>query len=63
MSGSETYELFLALAPARIMAARQALEEASPDARRIELAAALVPLAVDAALLGAEGVSALARAW
>lgn len=58
---AELYELFLALAPARIEAARAALDLDGAD-RAAELAAALVPFAVDAALLGAEGVSALARA-
>lgn len=59
---AEIYELFLALAPARIAAARSALELADAAERARELAAALVPFAVDAALLGAEGVTALARA-
>ncbi len=60
-TGSQAYELFLALAPTRIMAARQALELEGKE-RASELEAALVPLAVDAALLGADGVSALSRA-
>lgn len=59
---AEIYELFLALAPARIGAARTALEHEDAGDRARELAAALVPFAVDAALLGAEGVTALARA-
>lgn len=59
---AEIYELFLALAPARIGAARSALELAEPEERARELCAALVPFAVDAALLGADGVTALARA-
>ncbi len=59
---AEIYELFLALAPARIGAARSALELAEPEERARELCAALVPFAVDAALLGADGITALARA-
>ena len=61
VDSSEVYQLFLALVPARIEAARVALS-ADSAARADDLAAALVPLAVDAALLGADGVSALARA-
>lgn len=60
-TASLAYELFLALSPTRILAARQALDLEGAD-QRAELEAALVPLAVDAALLGADGVSALARA-
>jgi two-component system chemotaxis sensor kinase CheA len=59
---ADIYELFLALSPARIAAARAALEESDRARRGAELLAAMVPLAVDAALLGAEGVAALARA-
>ncbi|MBK9000772.1 MAG: response regulator [Myxococcales bacterium] len=59
---AEIYELFLALAPARIGAARSALDLPDPEERARELCAALVPFAVDAALLGADGVTALARA-
>jgi two-component system chemotaxis sensor kinase CheA len=58
---SETYELFLALAAARLDAARSALE-LTGKARARELEAALVPFAVDAALLGIEGITALTRA-
>jgi two-component system, chemotaxis family, sensor kinase CheA len=61
LDSTEVYQLFLALVPARIAAARAALS-ADAQARATELAAALVPLAVDSALLGADGVSALARA-
>ena len=61
LDSSEVYQLFLALVPARIASARAALA-AEQDARASELSAALVPLAVDAALLGADGLSALARA-
>lgn len=59
---AEIYELFLALAPARLGAARSALDLADNAERGRELAAALIPFAVDAALLGADGVTALARA-
>lgn len=62
-SGSaELYELFLALAPARIAAAERALREYEGQERWLEIEGALIPLAVDAALLGAEGVSSLASA-
>ncbi len=54
----DLFGLFLALGEARLLEARAAL--AAHD--RARLAGALVPLAVDAALLGAEGVSTLARA-
>jgi two-component system chemotaxis sensor kinase CheA len=60
-TASLAYELFLALSPTRILAARHALD-LEPGEQRMELEAALIPLAVDAALLGADGVSALARA-
>lgn len=59
---AEIYELFLALSPPRIGAARAALDLPDPGERARELGAALIPLAVDAALLGAEGVTALAQA-
>lgn len=62
LGSHELYELFLALSPARLAAARRALEHPEGDARQRELMGALVPLAVDAALLGAEGLSALAGA-
>lgn len=60
--GSELYELFLALAPSRLDAARRALEQGEPVVVTRELEAALVPLAVDATLLGADGLAALALA-
>ena len=59
---AEIYELFLALSPARIGAARAALDLGDPKQRSLELGAALIPFAVDAALLGVDGLSALARA-
>ncbi len=59
---AEIYELFLALSPARIGAARAALDLGDPKQRALELGAALIPFAVDAALLGVDGLSALARA-
>jgi len=62
LGSSELYELFLVLAPSRIDAARGALEQVDAAQRSAQLTAALVPLIVDAALLGAEGVSELARA-
>lgn len=62
LGSSELYELFLALAPARVQAARDALDADDAAERSRGLQAALVPFAVDAALLGADGVSALARA-
>ncbi|MEB2310371.1 MAG: response regulator [Sorangiineae bacterium] len=61
LESSELYELFLALAPARIDAARAALDGPAQDRAR-ELEAALVPFAVDATLLGAAGPAELARA-
>jgi two-component system chemotaxis sensor kinase CheA len=61
-SPEELYELFLALASPRLAAARRALELHDETERARELEASLVPLAVDAALLGAEGMSALAHA-
>ncbi|HMJ13240.1 MAG TPA: chemotaxis protein CheA, partial [Polyangiaceae bacterium] len=62
VSADEPYELFLTLAPPRLQAAREALEHGEPLRRRRELEAALTPFVVDAALLGAEGLSELARA-
>lgn len=62
LGSHELYELFLALAPARLAAARRGLEQPEGAARQRELEGALMPLAVDAALLGAEGVSTLASA-
>ena len=61
LDSTEVYQLFLALVPARIAAARAALA-ADARTRAPELSAALVPLAVDSALLGADGLSALSRA-
>lgn len=61
-TSAEQYELFLTLAPPRIVAARAALELAEPRERELELTSALIPLAVDAALLGAEGLRELAQA-
>jgi chemotaxis protein histidine kinase CheA/ActR/RegA family two-component response regulator len=62
LASTELYEMFLALAPTRLAAARAALELETPADRAAELRAALLPLAVDAALLGADGVGELARA-
>src|SRR5688572_26466505 len=53
----DLFGLFVALGEARVTEARAAIA-AGDDARR---AGALIPLAVDAALLGAEGVFELAR--
>ncbi len=61
LESPDLYELFLALAPARIEAARVALD-ASGDERARELAASMLPFAVDATLLGAVGPAELARA-
>lgn len=58
MSDLDLFGLFLALGEARVTEARAALEKRD----RARLGGALIPLAVDAALLGAEGVSTLARA-
>ncbi len=60
-SPGEPFELFLALAAPRLSAARLGLD-LERDERARELAAALIPMAVDAALLGISGVAALARA-
>ncbi len=62
LGSEEVYELFLALAPARLGAAHRARELTDATERDRELAAALIPLAVDAALLGADGIATLARA-
>ena len=62
LSSAELYELFLSVSTARLAAAKRALELASSADRRAALVAALAPIAVDAGLLGAEGVSALASA-
>jgi HPt (histidine-containing phosphotransfer) domain-containing protein len=61
-SPEELYELFLALAAPRLASARRALALPDPEQRRRELEAALIPLGVDAALLGIQGMSALCRA-
>jgi len=53
----DLFGLFVALGEARVAEARAAIESGD-DSRR---AGALIPLAVDAALLGAEGVFELAR--
>jgi two-component system chemotaxis sensor kinase CheA len=62
LASGELYELFLSLSAARLAAAKQALELKGSAERRAALVAALAPIAVDAGLLGAEGVSALASA-
>ncbi|HEX7452691.1 MAG TPA: Hpt domain-containing protein, partial [Polyangiaceae bacterium] len=54
--------MFLSLSARRLASAKQALERQSEAERRAALIAALAPIAVDAGLLGAEGVSALASA-
>ncbi|MGZ3474040.1 MAG: chemotaxis protein CheA, partial [Polyangiales bacterium] len=56
----DLFGLFLALGEARVGEARSTLSQGELD--RDRLAGAMIPLAVDAALLGAEGVSRLARA-
>ncbi len=61
LGSSELFELFLALAPARLGAARGALEPADEQERAAELGASLIPFAVDATLLGADGLAELAR--
>lgn len=61
-SSGEQYELFLTLAGPRIESARHGLSAPSADEREGSLAEALVPLAVDAALLGADGLRELALA-
>jgi len=58
----EQYELFLTLAGPRISAAQAALAMDDIEGRRAELEGALIPLAVDAALLGADGLRELALA-
>jgi two-component system, chemotaxis family, sensor kinase CheA len=62
LASGELYELFLSLSARRLAAAKQALDVRNEAERRAELVAALAPIAVDAGLLGAEGVSALASA-
>jgi chemotaxis protein histidine kinase CheA/ActR/RegA family two-component response regulator len=61
-SSAELYDLFLTLAPMRLSAARDALLDDDEPRRTVRLASALLPLAVDALLLGADGVADLARA-
>ncbi len=61
LASAELYELFLGLAPLRLQAARGALS-AEAEARELALEAALIPLAVDAALLGADGLRELSHA-
>jgi chemotaxis protein histidine kinase CheA/ActR/RegA family two-component response regulator len=61
-TSGEQYELFLTLAVPRIGAARYGFELADPAEREAAVSDALVPLAVDAALLGAEGLRELAMA-
>ena len=60
-SSGEQYELFLTLAGPRIAAARESLSTPGQERER-GLAEALIPLAVDAALLGADGLRDLALA-
>ncbi|HEY3667325.1 MAG TPA: hybrid sensor histidine kinase/response regulator, partial [Polyangiaceae bacterium] len=62
LASGELYELFLSLSARRLASARLALELRNEGERRVALIAALAPIAVDAGLLGAEGVSALASA-
>ncbi|HEY5375175.1 MAG TPA: response regulator [Polyangiaceae bacterium] len=62
LASGELYELFLSLSARRLASAKQALERQSEAERRAALIGALAPIAVDAGLLGAEGVSALASA-
>lgn len=61
-TSGEQYELFLMLAGPRVGAARTALEFADAGEREAAVAEALIPLAVDAALLGADGLRELALA-
>ena len=62
LASGELYELFLSLSGTRLAAAREALGLGKSAERHAALIAALGPFAVDAALLGAEGVSVLASA-
>jgi two-component system chemotaxis sensor kinase CheA len=62
LASGELYELFLSLSASRLAAASRALELGNDSERRAALIAALAPIAVDAGLLGADGVGALARA-
>ena len=61
-TSGEQYELFLTLAVPRIGAARYGFEIADASEREAAVSDALLPLAVDAALLGAEGLRELAMA-
>lgn len=61
-TSAEQYELFLTLAGPRIEAARAALKLAQGQDQTARLADALIPLAVDAALLGADGLRELSLA-
>lgn len=61
-SSGEQYDLFLMLAGPRLAAARAGLEETDAGERARTVRDALVPLAVDAALLGADGLRELALA-
>lgn len=61
-TSGEQYELFLAVAGPRISAARAGLEHGDASEREASLGEALIPLAVDAALLGADGLRELALA-
>ncbi|HYJ11414.1 MAG TPA: ATP-binding protein, partial [Polyangiaceae bacterium] len=61
-TSGEQYELFLMLAGPRVGAARTALEFTDAGEREAAVAEALIPLAVDAALLGADGLRELALA-
>ena len=62
LASGELYELFLSLSVNRLSAAKRALDVRVEKERRAALNAALAPIAIDAGLLGAEGVSALASA-
>ncbi|MEO8903817.1 MAG: response regulator [Polyangiaceae bacterium] len=62
LASGEIYELFLSLSAGRLSAAKRALDVRVGKERRAALNAALAPIAIDAGLLGAEGVSALASA-
>jgi two-component system, chemotaxis family, sensor kinase CheA len=61
-TSGEQYELFLTLAGPRIASAREGLAAANLVERESSLADSLIPLAVDAALLGAEGLRELSLA-
>ena len=61
-TSGEQYELFLTLAGPCIAAAKAALDETDARLRQVQAERCLVPLAVDAALLGAEGLRELSLA-